>query len=215
MVLEYIDLIAMSGFARQPGVHLGVPEDVKASTAAYLVVVLEARSEARLDEDTAELADLLGTLGALDVYVLPPGAGAALITARERAFWSAKEAGANDIVDLVVPRAQIPDYLARVGELAAETGTFIVGCGHAGDGNVHLSVFQGDDEVRSRVLHDLFAAGKAMGGAVSGEHGIGSEKRPYYVELEDPSKLALMARIKTAFDPAGILNPGAIWEPQP
>jgi glycolate oxidase len=212
MILEYIDLIAMAGFAKQPGVALGVPEDVQAAAAAYLVVVLEARTEARLDEDTAELAELLGELGALDVYVLPSGAGTALITAREKAFWSAKAAGADDIIDMVVPRAQIPDYLAKVGELAQSTGSFIVGCGHAGDGNVHLSVFQGDDDVRSQLLHDLFAAGRAMGGAVSGEHGIGSEKKRYYVELEDPAKLALMARIKTAFDPAGILNPGAIWD---
>ena len=51
-----------------------------------------------------------------------------------------------------------------------------------------------------------------MGGAISGEHGIGSEKRSYLRDLEDPAKLALMARIKTAFDPHGILNPGAIWD---
>jgi glycolate oxidase len=212
MVLEYIDLIAMAGFARAPGVHLGVPDDVQAQTAAYLVVVLEARTDARLEEDTAELADLLGALGALDVYVLPPGAGVALIAAREKAFWNAKAAGAHDIVDMVVPRAQIPEYLAAIGDLGQATGSLIVGCGHAGDGNVHLSIFQPDEAVRSQVLRDLFAKGKQLGGAVSGEHGIGSEKKTYYVELEDPAKLALMARIKTAFDPEGILNPGAIWD---
>jgi glycolate oxidase len=75
-----------------------------------------------------------------------------------------------------------------------------------------MSIFQPDEAVRTQVLRDLFAAGTALGGAVSGEHGIGSEKKRYYVELEDPAKLALMARIKAAFDPAGILNPGAIWD---
>jgi glycolate oxidase len=211
MILEYIDMVAMIGIERSSGHELGIPEDVKHAAVAYLVVVLENRSDDRLEEDTVELAQMVAELGALDVYVLPPQAGAALIAAREKAFWGAKAAGAHDIVDMVVPRAEIPAYLARVGELAQASGSFIVGCGHAGDGNVHLSVFQADETLRSQVLHDLFVAGVAMGGAISGEHGIGSEKRKYFLELEDPSKVALMQRIKAAFDPAGILNPGAIF----
>ncbi len=87
----------------------------------------------------------------------------------------------------------------------------IVGCGHAGDGNVHFSIFQADPDVRSKALHEVFAAGQALGGTISGEHGIGSEKRAYFLELEDPAKVALMRRIKEAFDPHAILNPGAIF----
>jgi len=88
----------------------------------------------------------------------------------------------------------------------------VVGCGHAADGNVHLSVWQADPEVRHRLLHEIIATGCAMGGAVSGEHGIGTAKRPYFLELEDPVKLDLMRRIKAAFDPQGILNPGTIFD---
>jgi glycolate oxidase len=214
LLVEYIDVITMDAIARGHGVELGVEPAIKEQTLAYLVVVLEDRRDDRLDENTEELATLLGDLGALDVYVLPSTAGAKLIEAREKAFWTAKAAGADDILDMVVPRASIPQYMAAVGEIAKTHGAFVVGCGHAGDGNVHLSVFQKDVAIRHDLIRDIFSAGMSLGGAISGEHGIGTEKKAYVAELEDPVKLALMRRIKAAFDPCGILNPGTIFDPE-
>ena len=215
MILEYIDMMSMAAITAARGLELGIGAAVKDAALAYLVVVLESRDAGRLDEDIEALGDLITTLGALDVFVLPPRAATELIEARERAFFAAKAAGANEIIDTVVPRAQIPEFLAQVAVIAQDSGSMVIGCGHAGDGNVHLSVFQPEPERLEHVLRSVFEAGAALGGAVSGEHGIGTDKRGHFIALESPAKLALMGRIKAAFDPDGILNPGAVLAPSP
>ena len=212
LLVEYIDMISMAGITANAGIDLGIPDELRDRALAYLVIVLEDRRDDRLEEDVAELAELVADLGALDVFVLPPTAGAQLIDAREKAFFAARAAGADDIIDMVVPRASMARYMARVSELAAATGSLVTGCGHAGDGNVHLSVFQPDAGVRHVLIRDVFSSGLALGGAISGEHGIGTEKKGYLAELGDPVALDLLRRIKSAFDPRGILNPGVIFD---
>lgn len=209
-ILEYIDNLTLAAISYSQNLSLGIPDAIRDGAQAYLVIGVENRDHDRLDDDVAMLGELLESLGALDLYVLEGNSAHALIEAREHAFWTAKAAGANDVIDVVVPRAAMPDFLTRSRELAAAAGAGVVGCGHAGDGNVHLGVFCGDDDVRHGLLHDIFAAAMELGGAISGEHGLGRVKVRHFMELEDPVKIALMRRIKAAFDPAGILNPGVL-----
>jgi glycolate oxidase len=209
-ILEYADALVLGSITSSAGLDLGIPDSVQEAARAYLIVVLEQTSSARLDEDVEHLGTLLESLGAIDVYVLPPHAGSDLIVARERLFFVTKAAGADDIIDAVIPRAAIPEYLARVSELASEHGTFVTGCGHVGDGNVHLGVFQPDAEKRIALEREILRTAIDAGGAVSGEHGIGTAKLGFFLELEDPSALALMRAIKGVFDPKGILGPGRL-----
>ena len=211
LILEYVDMLTMAAMTQGEDIDLGVPAAVRDTALAYLVVMAEERNPGRLDADVAELAELLGEAGAAEVYVLPPAAAHRLIEAREKAFWAAKRSGADDIVDAVVPRAAMAAFLDEVARIATGHGRLVVGCGHAGDGNVHLALFEPDAAARGQLMREILGAARASGGAVSGEHGIGTAKVSYFLELADPVTVALMRRIKDAFDPGGILNPGVLF----
>ncbi|AFC53535.1 FAD-binding oxidoreductase [Mycobacterium paraintracellulare] len=210
-ILEYIDNVTMAALVHTQNLELGVPDDVRDSCQAYLVVALENRTVDRLDEDVEATGELLAELGAVDAYVLDGGAARKLIEAREKAFWTLKAVGADDLIDAVVPRGAMPKFLSTARDLATAAGGAAAGCGHAGDGNVHLAIFCPDPVTRKKLLTDIFALAMELGGAISGEHGLGRAKAPYFVELEDPVKVDLMRRIKASFDPAGILNPDVVF----
>jgi len=201
----------MAALVNTQNLELGIPDQVRDSCQAYLVVALEDRTADRLDEDVEKLGELLAELGAVDVYVLEGASARKLIEAREKAFWTLKAVGVDDLVDTVVPRGAMPKFISAARDLAATAGGGAVGCGHAGDGNVHLAIICKDPEKKTKLMTDIFALAMELGGAISGEHGLGRAKTPYFLKLEDPVKVDLMRRIKQSFDPAGILNPDVLF----
>ena len=143
-ILEYIDNMTMAGLVYTQNLELGIPDQIRDSCQAYLVVALENRTAERLDEDVERAGELVAELGAIDAYVLEGSAARKLIEAREKAFWTAKAIGADDIIDTVVPRSAMPKFLATARGLATAAGGGAAGCGHAGDGNVHLAILLKD-----------------------------------------------------------------------
>jgi glycolate dehydrogenase FAD-linked subunit len=120
--------------------------------------------------------------------------------------------------DVVVPRGRVPQLLDAVGDLARQYRLRVASFGHAGDGNIHVNLMvdrNDEDELRRarQAERELFERVVALEGSISGEHGIGFAKAPYLPLELSADVIALMKRVKAAFDPAGILNPGKIFPP--
>jgi glycolate oxidase len=118
--------------------------------------------------------------------------------------------------DITVPRSKVAEILRRVEAIGKRHNLIIVNFGHAGDGNIHVNVMidkrrPGEEERAHAAVKEIFQATLDLGGTLSGEHGIGITKAPYiFMELGDMG-LEVMKRIKKAFDPNNILNPGKIF----
>jgi glycolate oxidase len=118
--------------------------------------------------------------------------------------------------DIVVPRSRMPELVDYLDSLGHKFGLPIPAFGHAGDGNIHVNIMLDKDEPQElenaqAAVRELFERVIQMGGTITGEHGVGITKAPYLeMEISLPA-LELMGRIKKAFDPSGILNPGKIF----
>jgi len=190
---------------------------VPPGTGAMLIVEADGTQPA-VDAEIDEVAAACREVGAIRVTL---AAGdeerARLWSARRLLSLALKATGLLKINhDVVVPRGRVPELYAVVEELRAQFHLRIAAFGHAGDGNIHVNLLinREDQEERARARRAeriLFEQVVALEGSISGEHGIGFAKAQYIgIELSD-EEIALMKRVKAAFDPNGILNPGKIF----
>ncbi|OXM74164.1 MULTISPECIES: FAD-binding oxidoreductase [Amycolatopsis] len=155
--------------------------------------------------------------GALEVTVAEDVARAeALLTARRCSLPALSRLGSLTILeDVTVPRPRMPEMVERIDEIAERFDLQIATFGHAGDGNLHPTcVLDPDDEdavVRAhKAFAEIFRTAIRLDGTITGEHGVGAAKLPFLADRLGTVQLGLLRRIKTAFDPAGVLNPGKL-----
>lgn len=183
----------------------------------YLIVEVEGTSEDDLDDKAVLLDELCTANGAESVLVADP----ARIWQARKAFAEAVRAESLIVCkeDVVVPVDQEPRLLARILELAKKYGLVTRIASHAGDGNIHLNILKNKDlsyeEWQEKIdanQQELYTFIYALGGRLSGEHGIGSKRKHLMEEFTNPDELAMMRAVKKALDPNNILNPGKIFD---
>lgn len=197
--------------------HLGKPFP-HSSAEAYLIVSFYGDSREALEPILDRTAEICMKHGAIDVFISDT-------SERQDAMWGSRGAfleaiksstPAMDECDVVLRIDKVAPFITFTKELAQQYQIRIRSFGHAGDGNLHVYVCKDDladtvwDKRVSAVMDAMYAKALEMGGQVSGEHGIGHAKRKYLLESLGDLQIELMRKIKFAFDPKGILNPGKI-----
>jgi len=185
---------------------------------AHLLVEIDGRSAGEVEAAYETIGEVCLEGGAEDVLVADTRPAQEKLWETRRVIGEAVKTQNRDVgkQDVVVPRMAIPELVTRLREIGEGCGIGIICFGHAGDGNVHVNMLQGelDDgtwkeglaELYPRILETVYG----LGGVLSGEHGIGWLKRDWLARFLPEKHLDLLRGVKKAFDPAGILNPGKV-----
>ena len=193
-----------------------------ADIGAMLLIEIDGNTREQAEADCTAIVDLCLEAGALDVYV-------GNTPATEKKMWRPRQVMAEafkticpvqSLEDIVVPLTHIPDLMPELQRLSQRYDVLIPCYGHAADGNLHATVVKRPEAPMEEwqaklpeILTELYKLVARLGGTISGEHGIGSKRARYLPLVMDPTLIALQRRIKQAFDPLNILNPGKILPP--
>ncbi|MDR7868368.1 MAG: FAD-linked oxidase C-terminal domain-containing protein [Sporomusaceae bacterium] len=182
------------------------------------IIEIDGEDQDALDAQAKRIEAVASALGAVNFQVAQSQSESDELWAMRRGLSQAVAALAPNRIgeDIAVPRGSFPEVVRRIKKLGEKYDLTIVVYGHAGDGNLHPTVLcdYTDAELMERVhkaIDGIFEAALAVGGTLSGEHGIGISKKPYIVQALGQAGVETMKVIKQALDPKGILNPGKIW----
>ena len=187
---------------------------------AYLLLTYDGGSEEAVEENWSRAAELCIGMGAIDALIVDTEERQSVVWTARGAFLEAIKGSTTELdeCDVVLPRTEVAGYIRFTHELEQEYGIRLPSFGHAGDGNLHIYICRDemDDErwaaMKEVVFDRMYRHAFALGGLVSGEHGVGYAKRRYMLERLGEDQLALMRGIKKVFDPNDILNPGKVCE---
>ena len=192
---------------------LSVPDEVQ----AHLLVEVDGNDPDALMKDCEAILEVMEAHGAGEVLFAETAAQKdKLWLLRRKVGEAVKSNSVYKEEDTVVPRYELPRLLEGVKEIGRRYGFQSVCYGHAGDGNLHVNIVKGDlsdgawKEEVPKAIREIFELTVSLGGTLSGEHGIGLVQRPYMDIAFSQVQLDLMRRVKEAFDPLGILNPGKV-----
>jgi glycolate oxidase len=211
--LELIDGDSLEAVARNLGVRSLAPE----GTAALLLIEVDG-GPAAVEEEAARVEYACRESGATEVLRATGDAERQELwrVRRELSLSLKMVASLKFNHDVVVPKGRIPQLFELVARIRERFQLRIPLFGHAGDGNIHVNIMVDAEDAaaiaRARAAEQvLFEGVVALEGSISGEHGIGFSKAPFLGLELSPDEIALMKRVKHAFDPHGILNPGKIF----
>jgi glycolate oxidase len=186
---------------------------------AFLMIIMEGKSEDEIYDYFARVEEICKQHQAIEVMVpSSEHAKRRLLDAREKFYHAIKRFAPMEIIDAVVPRSEIAKFIKKVKEISEKHKVPVVAYGHAGDGHVHLQPICVDTDIEEWekklpfLMSDIYRAGVSFAGTISGEHGIGFDKKEYLSIGMDNSLINIMKGIKKAFDPNNILNPGKIFD---
>ena len=191
--------------------------DYPPGAAAVLIVELEGPAE-KVSVEQQQLADILARTDAFETRIARDSAERLKIWRGRKSAFSAVGRLSPDFIvqDGVVPRTRLGEALRRIDDMARETGIRVANVFHAGDGNLHPLILYNGTESGAHERAEALAARIlkmciAMGGSLTGEHGIGVEKKAFLPDMFDPSTIDVFHEIRHAFDPHEIANPGKMF----